>query len=63
VFVPGRPFQPSLMFPSKAGAYAREELLKGEGASLRQALALLQNIKLVWEGLPGTNTPAYLEHS
>ena len=29
MFVPGKPFQPSLMFAGKAGAYARVEHLKG----------------------------------
>jgi hypothetical protein len=28
VFVPGKPFQPSLMFAGKAGAYPRVEHLK-----------------------------------
>ncbi len=34
--------------------------LPSNGA-LRQALALTPNIKLVWKGLPGTNTLAYYE--
>ncbi len=30
VFLPGKPFQPSLMFAGKAGAYPRVEHLKGD---------------------------------
>ncbi len=50
MFVPGKPFQLSLMFAGKAGAYPRVEHLKG---------ALPTNIRLGWKGLPGTNTLAY----
>jgi hypothetical protein len=38
-------------------AYITLEYLKG--ASLRQALTLITNIKLGWKGLPLTNTLAY----
>jgi hypothetical protein len=54
VFVPGKPFKPSLMFVGKAGAYLRVEPLRG--ASLT---TLLINIRLGWKGLPGTDTLAY----
>ncbi len=33
-----------------------------KGASLRQALALPADIRLRWNGLPGTNTLAYYEN-
>jgi hypothetical protein len=42
-----------------SGAYPRVAHLKG--ASLRSAPAFLVNIRLDWEGLPGTNTLAYIE--
>jgi hypothetical protein len=58
VFVPGKPFQPSLMFVGEA--YDRVERLKD--ASLRYDRALLANIRLGWTGLPGTNTLAYYKH-
>ncbi len=48
MFVPGRLFQPSLMFVGK------DRSLKG--ASLGQAPTLLTNIRLGWKGLPGANT-------
>jgi hypothetical protein len=55
------PFQSSVMFVSKAGAYPRVEPLKG--SSLWQALDLSANIRLACKGLPGTNTLVYYEHS
>jgi hypothetical protein len=42
-------------------AYPIVEHLKN--ASLELALAILENIRLSWKGLPGTNTLAYYEHS
>ncbi len=48
LFVPGKHFQPSLMFAGKAGAYPSEALLG-------RLLALITNIRLSWKGLPGTN--------
>jgi hypothetical protein len=61
MFVPGRPFQPSIMFAGKAGAYA-------SGATFRcpllgGLLGLPKNNKLGWKGLPETNTLAFYEHS
>jgi hypothetical protein len=53
VFVPGKPFQPSLMFVGKARAYPIVEHLKG--ASIGYA-------RLGWKGLQGTNTLAYLKN-
>jgi len=50
MFVPGKPFQPSLMFASKAESYpsgAREKELH---------LALHTNIRLDWKNVPETNT-------
>jgi len=52
VFVPGKPFQPSLLFVGKPGAYPRVE-------HPRLLLALSTGMRLGWEGLPGTNNPAY----
>ncbi len=39
------------------------ENLKLKGASLGQALVLLENIGLGWKGLPATNTVAHYKHS
>ncbi len=56
MFVPGKSFQPSLMFAGKAGAYP------SEGASLLgRLLASPTNLRLGWKGLPRTNTLAYYE--
>ncbi len=44
--VPGKLFQPSVMFEGKAGAY-----LPLEG----RLVALSTNIRLGWKHLPGTN--------
>jgi hypothetical protein len=52
VFVPGNPFELSLMF-----AYPIVDHLKG--ASLGYASALPANIRLGWKALPGTNALAY----
>jgi hypothetical protein len=60
IFVPGNPFQPSLMFVSKAREYSRMEHLRG--ASIDYAMALLANIRLGWKSPLGTNTLAYYEH-
>ncbi len=48
-FVSGRTFQPSLMYVGKARSLFY-------GASLKQAQALLRNIRLGWKVLPVTNT-------
>jgi hypothetical protein len=50
MFVPVKPFQPSLMFVGKARVSPRVEPLKW--SSLSQALALPANIRLSWKGLP-----------
>jgi hypothetical protein len=47
-FVTGEPFQPSLMFVRKGGAYP-------SGAHKRSG-ALPTNIRLSWKGLPGKNS-------
>jgi hypothetical protein len=60
VLVPGKPFQPSLMFAGMAKAYPRVEHLKC--ASLGEALDLPANIRLGWKCLPGTNILAYYEN-
>jgi hypothetical protein len=48
VFVPGNPFQPSLMFADKARAYTSEPSFR--------YVALPTNIRLGWKSLPGTNS-------
>jgi hypothetical protein len=51
VFVPGKPFQPSLLFMGKVHV------------SLGLAAALLANTTLSWVGLRGTDILAYYENS
>ncbi len=51
VFVGGKPFQPSLMFSSKAGAYVMKHL-SGALPEVR-LLVLLTSIRLGLKGLPG----------
>ncbi len=51
MFVPGKPFQHSLTFVSKARAYLSKEPLR--------LVTLPTNIRQGWKGLPGTNTLAY----
>ena len=57
MFVPGKPFQSSLMFVRKG----RNLPYSGTLLTLLigQALALITYIRLGWEGLPGTNDLAY----
>ncbi len=55
VFVPGKPFKPSLVYAGKAKTYLK-------ATSVRPALALLANIMLSWKRLPGTNSRAYSAH-
>jgi hypothetical protein len=57
-FVPGMPFQPSLMFAGKAGSYLSEVHFKCSTLWGRH-LSSPTNIRLGWKGLPGTNTLAY----
>jgi hypothetical protein len=60
MFVPGKPFQPSLMLADKTGAYKVKDL---SGAPLYgRFLASPTNIRLGWKGLPWTNTLAYYEN-
>jgi hypothetical protein len=61
VFVPGKPFQPSLFLWIRPGAYPRVEYLEGSFFN-RVAPALITNITLDRKGLPGANTLAYYEH-
>jgi hypothetical protein len=61
VFVPGKPFQPNLMFVGEARS------LPKSGASERalhsgRPRPYIANIRLGWKGLPGTNTLAYYEN-
>ncbi len=57
MFVLGKPLQPSLMFPSKAGAGMSET---PSGAPLYgKLLALPTNIRLEWKDLPESRTLAY----
>ncbi len=57
--VPGKPFQPSIMFVGEAEArafpYLSDAPLKG------RFMALPTNIRLGWKGLPGKNAPANYE--
>jgi hypothetical protein len=57
VFIPVKPFQPSLMFAGKAGAYPSEALY--DAPLQGRPLVLLINIRLGWKSLPGMNTLAY----
>jgi len=57
VFVPGKPFQPCLVFAGKAGAYLSESPFKTP--LYGRLLALPTNTRQGWKGLPGTNTLAY----
>ncbi len=58
MLVPGKPFQPSLTFPSKAGHYPSEVPFKC--SILKKAPCLTPaNIRLGWKGLRGTNTIVY----
>jgi hypothetical protein len=50
------------MFAGNAAAFPRVEHLKCAPV-LGMLLALPKNIRLGWRGLPGTNTPAYYDHS
>ncbi len=52
MFVPSKPFQPSLMFVGKARGLPEWSTF----------LALIQNIRLGWKDLPGTNTLAYYKN-
>jgi hypothetical protein len=61
VFVPGRPFQPRLMFAGKARAYHSEAAFRY--ALLGKLQALVADIKQGWKDLPGINTLVYLAHS
>ncbi len=61
MFVIVRPFQPSLMFVMKAGAYPSEAPFRC--AILDRLLVLPTNIRLGWNGLPRTNTIAYYKPS
>ncbi len=56
VFVPGRPFQPCLIFVGKARSLPWSE-------TPGYTLDLLKNVRLAWRNLPGTKTLAYYEHS
>jgi hypothetical protein len=57
MFVTDRPFQPRMMFTSKAGAKLSSAPLEG------RLLALPTNIRPGWKGLRERNTAAYCEHS
>jgi hypothetical protein len=49
------------MFVGKDGMYPSEALFRR--STLGRVPGLLVNIRLGWEGLQGTNTLAYYEHS
>jgi hypothetical protein len=58
--VPDKPFQPLLMFVSKAEAYLSEATIRCFKVGV---LALPKDSGPSWKGLPGTNTLAHHEHS
>jgi hypothetical protein len=60
MFVPGKPFQLSLMFVGKTGACPIEEPFRC--STLGKAPGLATNNRLDWNGLPGINTLAYYEN-
>ncbi len=53
VFVPGKPFQPSLLFAGNSGAYPSEAPFRC--STIGQAPSLSHRNRLGWRGLPGTN--------
>ncbi len=55
--VPGKPFQPSLMFVGEARSLPK--IGASERCFIHVGTALPENIRLGWEGLPGTNTLTY----
>ncbi len=59
MFVPGKLFQPSLMF-ERPGAYPRVEHPKGDTLGL--APALPPNFRQGWKGLLEINTLAFYEN-
>jgi hypothetical protein len=62
LFVLGMPFQPSLTFVRKAGAYPSGAPKRTLYRTLYgRLLALLANNRLGWKGLPG-QTLAYYEY-
>jgi hypothetical protein len=62
VFVPGKPFQPSLMFVGKGQESTKKwELLLD--VPLGWAPAFLTNIRLGWKGLPETKHSSLFKKS
>ncbi len=61
MYVPGKSFQPGLMFVIKAIAYPSGQLK--DSPLYGRPMATTENIRTDWNGLPGTNTLAYFEHS
>ncbi len=60
MFDPGKLFQPSLMFAGKAEDYPSEAPFWC--STLGYAPALLTNIRLGWNALPGANVIAYFKN-
>ena len=59
-FAPCKPFQDSIVFGGKPGAYPMTHL---SGAHLLgRLLALPTNNRLGWKGLPGANTITYYKN-
>ncbi len=56
MFLPGKPFQPSLVFAGKARAYPGEAPAPFRCPLYARLLDLLANTRLDRKGLPGTNT-------
>ncbi len=60
MFVPGKPFQPSLMFVRQARGIPWSESAP-ERCFTQVGSGLAANIALGWKCFPGTNTLAYYE--
>jgi hypothetical protein len=62
VFVPGKSFQPSLMFAGKAVSLPERRTLQVLNSRVGPR-PHPQTLDKDWKGLPGTNTLAYFENS
>ncbi len=62
-FVPGKPFQRSLMFVVKARIYPIEDPLRCSTLGVGSWYVLCHKNRLGWRGLPCTNILAYYENS
>jgi hypothetical protein len=62
MFVPGKLFEPNLMLVGNANKVPTLEWSIIQVHHAGKALALIANIRLVWEILTGSNTLAYYEN-